>query len=236
MGIRPIDINGERQRRSAADASADSAAGVSRRMADAAKRAGSGIATFATAPFKIKELRRDLEKKEVEIAEKDGTIRELQRDARRDRMTGLGNRNAFYDATARMVQGAENRSRRGEPRDVVAVYFDLDGLKKANDTYGHATGDALLRRFSGSLKKMTRSGEEAFRIGGDEFVILAVVRDDAPARLLADKIAQRVLGAARISVSYGYAALSEAHGAEGMIKLADSRMYEMKQACRTVHR
>ena len=78
-----------------------------------------------------------------------------------DALTKLGNRRAYENA----LSGASDIS------DIGVIFCDVNGLKTANDTLGHAAGDALLQRFSELLKKHF-SPSDIFRISGDEFVVL----------------------------------------------------------------
>ena len=62
------------------------------------------------------------------------------------------------------------------------MVIDLDGLKKVNDTDGHLAGDLYLRALATALAGVLRSGDEAYRIGGDEFVVLLPETAEARAR------------------------------------------------------
>lgn len=84
--------------------------------------------------------------------------------ARRDPLTGLANRLAFEEATARI---------RASAAPVGVVLADVDGLKAANDDHGHHVGDALLVAVAVEVGRAAEAaGATAFRIGGDEFVVL----------------------------------------------------------------
>ena len=87
----------------------------------------------------------------------------LQDEACRDYLTGLLNRRGFH--TALNVLRQEDLT--------LAVYlFDLDDLKRINDTHGHEAGDSMLCAFSEQLRKYTRDGDILCRYGGDEFVVI----------------------------------------------------------------
>ena len=94
----------------------------------------------------------------------DERLREAEHAALTDPLTGLGNRRALARAFAACA-------RRHEPATRLAV-VDLDGLKAVNDTLGHAAGDAVLVAFARALRRFA-SPAQAFRVGGDEFAILA---------------------------------------------------------------
>lgn len=81
----------------------------------------------------------------------------------RDLLTGLYNRNGFYQKVQNMLETARDM-------DMSIISMDMDGLKMINDTYGHAEGDAALKTFGKIIKASTKH-EIAARIGGDEFLI-----------------------------------------------------------------
>lgn len=118
-------------------------------------------------------------------------LRELYERARLDSLidplTGLGNHRAFQEELARQV---EESRRASTPLSLVLI--DLDDLKQVNDKLGHAGGDALLAATGRLLGSDARRGDRAFRIGGDEFVVL-LPRTDAESAALS---ARRLLGAA----------------------------------------
>jgi diguanylate cyclase (GGDEF)-like protein len=103
--------------------------------------------------------------------------------ASKDPLTGLSNRLAF---SARFEQARALARRSG--RSLAVCFVDLDHFKLANDTFGHAGGDALLRGFAARLQGAVRESDTVARLGGDEFVVLAFVDDDQQASVLAAKL------------------------------------------------
>ena len=87
-------------------------------------------------------------------------------DATTDKLTGLPNRRALTEDLDAALAGG---------RDHTLTFFDLDGFKEYNDTFGHAAGDALLQRLAAALG--------GYRLGGDEFCLLVpgALTEDAPA-------------------------------------------------------
>lgn len=92
---------------------------------------------------------------------------QLERQANRDQLTGLPNRNLLRD---RIEQGIARAARRGCM--LALVFIDLDGFKFINDSLGHAAGDELLVEIAGRLNASIRSSDTVGRLGGDEFVLV----------------------------------------------------------------
>ncbi|WP_157408722.1 bifunctional diguanylate cyclase/phosphodiesterase [Actinoplanes sp. N902-109] len=105
---------------------------------------------------------------------------QLARQAFRDPLTELGNRKLFMDHATDALADADDTM-------TAVILFDLDGFKEVNDTYGHATGDRLLRTAAERLNANVRSNDTVSRLGGDEFVVLLP-------RLVDDQIADTVAG------------------------------------------
>lgn len=113
--------------------------------------------------------------------------RENERQARQDSLTGLLNRYGLF----RALDLAVGRASQGTAEFAV-LYLDLDGFKAVNDTYGHGTGDALLKQVSERLLALKPPGAEAGRIGGDEFVLLMRLDGDEDIRRFSDRIIDSV--------------------------------------------
>jgi diguanylate cyclase (GGDEF)-like protein/PAS domain S-box-containing protein len=120
----------------------------------------------------------------------------------------------------------------------VALFFvDLDGFKALNDAQGHAAGDAMLIESARSLQGAVRAEDAVGRFGGDEFLVLAAVRDAAGAHALArhlltamQECAVRCAGGQPVSASIGYAlAPDDATQPLRLLQLADHAMYAAKR-------
>ena len=147
-------------------------------------------------------------------------------EARRDPLTGAGNRRAFYERLALML--ARQR------RPAALALFDLDGLKSINDRSGHESGDEVLRQVARRALATVRAADDVYRVGGDEFAL--VVDGDAD---VAERVAGRVRtamtaqrrGTALPTISVGIAAYPE-HAAtpDELMSRADAAMYAAKHA------
>jgi diguanylate cyclase (GGDEF)-like protein len=152
--------------------------------------------------------------------------------ADRDALTPLLNRRAFVRETARAIAYAE---RYETPASL--AYFDLDGLKAANDGLGHAAGDTLLTTVAVRLLANVRASDIVGRVGGDEFAVLlahtAAAQAEAKAAQLAAAVGEPMeLAGQRLSpsVSFGVAELRPGLDAERLIAEADAAMYARKHA------
>ena len=153
-----------------------------------------------------------------------------------DALTGLPNRNMFYDRLTQAMAQARRRNR------LVAVMFlDLDRFKITNDTLGHSAGDDLLIQVARRLSDRVRVGDTVGRFGGDEFgLILSDLRSFEDGRAVAEKMmgafeAPFLLERSEVYVSGSigismYPADSDDEGT--LMKNADAAMYRAKEAGR----
>jgi len=167
-------------------------------------------------------------------------LAEVRALAIRDPLTGLFNRRHF-DAAAELILARWRRDREAA-RPIAAVMFDLDHFGELNNTYGHQTGDAVLREFAGILKTRFRSADLVARYGGEEFVVVLEGSTLADAARVAEEIrtalAARVVrgpdgGEVRVTVSAGCSALDPANVTrEALIEAADQALYQAKRGGR----
>jgi len=149
--------------------------------------------------------------------------------ARRDPLTGVGNRRFFLELAARELGAAR---RHGRPLSV--AFLDLDDFKAVNDRFGHGAGDALLRWVAGAVSGAIRASDVFARIGGDEFVLLMPETDDAAARSVVDKLRAlrapaAITGGEPATFSIGLVSFAAAPGSVALVlERADRVMYEAK--------
>ena len=150
--------------------------------------------------------------------------------ARTDELTGLANRVAWTEALDK-----ERPRRARYRRPVVVMSVDVDGLKQANDRFGHDAGDELLRGVAGILRHNLRDADVVARIGGDEFgVLMPETQPDAmPALVERIKVAcvawRGTNPDLRLSVSIGWAAPEPFGDLREALRTADDRMYLAKR-------
>lgn len=156
----------------------------------------------------------------------DSGVRELERHALEDALTGVRNRRGCELAMAESVAAAQ---RGGLP--FVLCVVDLDNLKTINDECGHAAGDAALQAVVDSAGAWLGAGDWIGRWGGDEFLV--GIQDDsaaAQARLRGwlDAMGLGVAGRARVYASVGCAVLQPGQDAAQLYRHADAAMYQAK--------
>jgi diguanylate cyclase (GGDEF)-like protein/PAS domain S-box-containing protein len=150
----------------------------------------------------------------------------LRQQAARDPLTGLGN----YRHLAEVLDMEIKRSER-TGREFALLLFDLDGLKKINDRYGHLTGSHALCRVADVLS-FCRNTDTAARYGGDEFAVVlpetAVEAANKVAQRICDSVANDGMGP-QLSVSIGVAVYPhDGERIEALLHAADVAMYSMK--------
>jgi len=152
-------------------------------------------------------------------------LRRSAHEAVTDGLSGLGNRCRLMAD----LEAAVSRADHGYASTL--VFFDLNGFKRYNDSFGHAAGDSLLARFGAALSAVIEAQGQAYRLGGDEFCVLLEGRFARHHRLLAGAAsALTERGSAfTVSASFGVAIVpDEAHSASTALQLADERMYADK--------
>lgn len=145
-----------------------------------------------------------------------------------DPLTGMFNRKGLAQRLeALQHQAALTRS------SVAAIMCDLDRFKEVNDTYGHETGDIVLREAAYSLRSSLRPFDTAFRFGGEEFLVLLAATDIDEAEAIAERIRRKVESArpgglpVTISVGVAYAEGLRVSSAD-LVARADAALYRSK--------
>jgi diguanylate cyclase (GGDEF)-like protein len=159
---------------------------------------------------------------------------ELARRAMTDGLTGLFNSRWLREAGEREIADCR---RRGTSLSIVLL--DLDHFKTINDTGGHAAGDVVLQRVADELRRTTRAGDAAVRLGGEEFILVLRDSDGAGATRVADNLRRALskvpipaacAGITQITASIGIASFPD-NGAvlADLVRAADVAMYRAKR-------
>jgi diguanylate cyclase (GGDEF)-like protein len=154
---------------------------------------------------------------------------DAERRARRDALTGLGNRLAFQEAIAREVANAKRRQ-----RPLSVLLGDLENFKAINDAFGHLRGDQCLREVGEAISGQARAGDECFRWGGDEFAVL--LPDTSPEQAIhaRDRLVSRVNAQCMtpddrpLKMGCVVTALEPGQGAEELLMEADRALTALK--------
>ena len=154
----------------------------------------------------------------------------LQHAAERDALTGLYNRGAYDDL---LVEHTDS---------VALMLIDVDYFKGVNDTYGHDTGDAVLKKVAGLIEHSFRGTDYPCRIGGDEFAVIMTQAHPEMRGVVEEKIetvAASLLdtsdGLPPITISVGVAFSDKHEGQPDLFKAADRALYVVKERGRNGH-
>jgi diguanylate cyclase (GGDEF)-like protein len=185
-------------------------------------------------PSPVARLMAEVEALRIELAAVRAQAAELARQADVDPLLGLLNRRGFERELKRSLAYVK---RYGTP--AALVYLDLDGLKRINDTYGHAAGDALLQGVAAALIRNLRASDVVGRLGGDEiaFILWNVSAAAAAAKAAA---LERIVAATevacvtpvrmRVGASAGVAVIESRDTPANVLDRADRAMYARKAA------
>jgi len=161
--------------------------------------------------------------------ERIGHLEEL---ADKDALVPAINRRAFVRELSRVMSYAE---RYGTTHSL--VYFDLNGMKQVNDTFGHAAGDATLKHVAEILEQSTRESDIVGRLGGDEFGVILAQVDEKMATEKAASLAERIAAEGvewqgrhlRMTVAHGIVPIISGQDADTALQAADRAMYANKK-------
>ncbi|MEH3141780.1 MAG: EAL domain-containing protein [Mycobacterium kyogaense] len=172
----------------------------------------------------------------TDITERKASEAKLKHLASHDPLTGLANRALFMER----VDLALTSAVRTAADAVGLIFFDLDGFKTVNDTWGHAQGDLVLKAVAARLNSVIDATATAARLGGDEFAVLCPqVRDAEALHRAAERIRAELRRPVRLAVGRTYDQLSVSVGVvlsdagcsgETLLQRADNLMYSAKRS------
>lgn len=185
-----------------------------------------------------RQLETKLEASREDIAALQRDLDDVRRESMLDPLTKIANRKSFDEGLADAIAVAADG---GTP--LCLMLLDIDHFKNFNDTYGHQTGDQVLRLVAMTLKSNIKGKDLAARYGGEEFVAVLPSTDLDGAVIVAENIRKAIqakellkrstnekLG--RITASFGVAAFTPQDNAMSLIERADRCLYAAKRAGR----
>ncbi|HVA76127.1 MAG TPA: sensor domain-containing diguanylate cyclase [Acidimicrobiales bacterium] len=151
-------------------------------------------------------------------------IEGLKRSSESDPLTGLANRRVLNETFSAQVSDVESS----------VLCLDLDGFKEVNDTYGHATGDELLKIVAKRIQSVIRGNDLAVRLGGDEFAVISRGCGPDEARRLSERILETlrnpiVVQGSSISIRASIGVASARRIDEEILQRADNALYQAKR-------
>jgi diguanylate cyclase (GGDEF)-like protein len=192
-------------------------------------------ARLSTLEWEAERLRATVDEARKQAAELSASNRDLARETERllrasmeDPLTGLQNRRRMDLAYPGLVESG---------RQYAVAMIDVDRFKEVNDTYTHPVGDAVLREVAGLLRDHARAGDLTVRFGGDEFAMLLYDAELAQAAAICERLRASTVSHdwsalhadLAVTLSIGVAAANEATSSEGVLALADTRLYSAKR-------
>ncbi|AXF59795.1 bifunctional diguanylate cyclase/phosphodiesterase [Leclercia sp. W6] len=181
-----------------------------------------------TAHLQVKSLAEELQKSKEKLQIQNT---QLEYDVYHDSLTGMNNRQFFWENIKKIIQVAEKNN-----DSVTVMLFDLDRFKEINDTYGHDVGDMLLRQISERLIAMGLTSDTLYRLGGDEFAFLSSGLTESSAVSRARKICASINQPytiyntiINIATCVGIVISDTERRSDFLYKFADLALYEAKK-------
>ena len=148
----------------------------------------------------------------------------IEIDSKYDQMTTVFSRTYFKRYVERI-------NRKG---NFVLIMFDVNGLKRTNDTYGHAKGDELIISVADGIKQAVGNDGKVFRLGGDEFMVVLKINDEAAGTEIVNKATENFKQKSEniginVTASYGISLCIKNENFDDAMLRVDKKMYECKQ-------
>ena len=187
---------------------------------------------------RAKSLESELQKSSAEIAQLKAQLDDVRKESLTDALTGIANRKAFdHELQAAIDEALKN----DEP---MALFMcDIDRFKQFNDTWGHQTGDQVLRLVGNCLSENVKGRDTAARYGGEEFAVILrkaalanaiklaeQIRTGVESKKLVKKSTGDILG--KITISIGVAEFAKGETPASLIQRADACLYRAKNSGR----
>jgi diguanylate cyclase (GGDEF)-like protein len=188
----------------------------------------------------------DISKEELlaKVEALEAQVHSLEKDLIHDSLTGLKTR-AFFEEEARVYLDSILNSKEGQRkqwfgfRNLSLLFLDIDHFKNINDTYGHAVGDAVLKKVAETIQKGLRQGDTASRWGGEEMAVVLLGANESDAVHKAEDIRHSIEALVfteqpelKVTISSGVASAEAGLSLEALVKRADDSLYNAKETGR----
>lgn len=200
------------------------------------------VETLSTATRQVqrenKSLEKQLQESTAEVSRLKDHLEQVRRDATTDALTNLANRKAFDEELERACAEADVSG-----NALALAVIDIDHFKNFNDTWGHQTGDQVIRYVASVIGRMAAPPRFAARYGGEEFGVIFVneagaavlqtleeIREEVASRMLKRRSTAEDLGT--VSVSAGFAERRRGEDANAVMERADAALYTSKRGGR----
>lgn len=199
---------------------------------------GHVVEAIMGASLKMEQHSRELEKRlnesKSELKSLQTNLKKARNEARTDALTGINNRKAFDEILAEEISKAQNKQ-----SALCLIMADIDHFKSFNDTWGHRTGDQVLKLVASCLQSGVRDVDIVARYGGEEFAVIVPessirdaeklansIREAVQARELMKRSTGETLG--RVTMSMGISIFRSGDKSASLIERADANLYNAK--------
>jgi len=196
------------------------------------------VAATARMQRRSRELERRLQETSQEVDQLRNNLEKVREEAMTDALTGVANRKRFDESMRKARRDADLKT---EPFSLILC--DIDHFKRFNDTWGHQTGDQIIRFVAACLSRFSKDHHVVARYGGEEFGVVLPATSIDEARVIAEKVRSTVeskrllrkstnedLG--NITVSLGVSQFRNKESVECLIERCDTNLYKSKQTGR----
>lgn len=196
------------------------------------------VAATARMQRRSRDLERRLQETTQEVDQLRNNLDKVREEAMTDALTGVANRKRFDESMR-----ASHREASVEQSDFSLILCDIDHFKRFNDTWGHQTGDQVIRFVAACLSRFSKEHHTVARYGGEEFAIVLPNTGMDEAAVIAEKVRSTVEGKrllrksknedlGNITVSLGVSKFKNGEAIEDLIERCDSNLYKSKQTGR----
>jgi diguanylate cyclase len=213
--------------------------GGERSPADVRKLVDGLLAATRAMEQRTRSLEGELQASSAQVSDLKSKLDNVRKESMTDPLTNIANRKAFDEAVRPVADAVDG----GE--DVTLLLCDIDHFKKFNDSWGHQTGDQVLRLVASCLAENVKGRDTAARYGGEEFAVLLrgtgleaatrvanQIREQVQTKKLIKKSTGDILGT--ITISIGVAAFGNGETAEAVVRRADACLYGAKHSGRNL--